>query len=102
MSHPRGVYVITTALVRRIKLIRQSRCRVRHRDLRHRATDTQEGLLDSTGRDVRAGKIPHIIDSQYNRRRRVGHDVIREAGMLEEKPLESSSRIEIIAAHTPP
>src|SRR5207245_10300250 len=64
-----------------------------------RSTATQEGLMDSTSLDVRTRKIPHIIDSQYNRRRRVGLDVIREGGMREEKSLESPPRIEIIAAH---
>ena len=87
--HPRGVNVVTAALVVRIKRISQSRRRVRHRELRHRATDIQEGLLDSTGRRRRPSKIPDVIEPQHNRCRRVGHVVILERVIREEEPMES-------------
>src|SRR5215510_3528435 len=45
VSHPRGVYVIATARVRPINLIRQSRRRIRHHEVRQHAPDVDEGRL---------------------------------------------------------
>ena len=68
--HPRGVNVVTAALVVRVKRISQSRCRVRHRESVTVPPIFRKASGIPPARDSDPEKSP-IIYPQHNRCRRV-------------------------------